>query len=107
MTIIFIRHHENAVEMIQPINDSISINELGKKEKLLKCQKHFSVAAMFLDLSEHVIEVSLRKYINKLLLQANMAELKMTAAIIKVNLDKESDLQLRQLLRILQHMWTR
>ena len=57
--------------------------------------------------SEHVIEVSLRKYINKLLLQANMAELKMTAAIIKVNLDKESDLQLHQLLRILQHMWTR
>ena len=62
---------------------------------------------MFLDLSEHVIEVSLRKYINELLLQANMADLKMTAAIIKVNLDKESDLQLRQLLRILQHMWTR
>ena len=62
---------------------------------------------MFLDLSEHVMEVSLRKYINKLLLQANMADLKMTAAIIKVNLDKESDLQLRQLLRILQHMWTR
>ena len=62
---------------------------------------------MFLDLSEHGIEVSLRKYLNKLLLQANMADLKMTAAIIKVNLDKESDLQLRQLLRILQHMWTR
>ena len=62
---------------------------------------------MFLDLSEHVIEVSLRKYINELLLQANMADLKMTAAIIKVNLDKEGDLQLRQFLTFLQHMRTR
>ena len=39
---------------------------------------------------------------DKLLLQANIVELKKAAAIMKINLDEEEDLQLRQLLRTLQ-----
>ena len=36
------------------------------------------------------------------MLQANIVELKKAAAIMKINLDEEEDLQLRQLLRTLQ-----
>ena len=39
---------------------------------------------------------------SKLLLQANMGELKKVAAIMKINLDDKEDLQLHQLLQILQ-----
>ena len=46
--------------------------------------------------------MNLIKDIDELLLQANMAELKKVAAIMKIILDKEEDLQLCQLLRILQ-----
>ena len=57
---------------------------------------------MLQDLNEVAIEMNLRKEIDELLLQANMAELKMAAAIVKTGLDKEEDLQMCQLLRILQ-----
>ena len=57
---------------------------------------------MLQDLNEDAIEMNLRKEIDELLLQANMAELKMAAAIVKIGLDKEEDLQMCQLLRILQ-----
>ena len=57
---------------------------------------------MFQDLSDDAIEVNLRKDIDEFLLQANMAELKKVAAIMKINLEEQQDLQLRQLLRILQ-----
>ena len=46
--------------------------------------------------------MNLRKVIDKLLLRANIAELKTVAAIMEINLDEEEDLHLRQLLRILQ-----
>ena len=45
--------------------------------------------------------MNLRKVIDKLLLRANIAELKTVAAIMKINLDEKEDLYLRQLLRIL------
>ena len=57
---------------------------------------------MLQDLNEVAIEMNLRKEIDELLLQANMAELKMAAAIVKIGLDKEEHLQMCQLLRILQ-----
>ena len=46
--------------------------------------------------------MNLRKVIDKLLLRANIAELKTVAAIMKINLDEEEDLHSSQLLRILQ-----
>ena len=46
--------------------------------------------------------MNLRKDIDELLLQANMEKLKKAVAIMKINFDKEKDLQLCQLLRILQ-----
>ena len=57
---------------------------------------------MFQDLNDDAIEMNLSKDIDELLLQANMVELKKVASIMKINLDEEEDLQLRQLLRILQ-----
>ena len=46
--------------------------------------------------------MNLRKDIDELSLKANIAELKKVAAIMKIKLDKEEHLQLRQILRILQ-----
>ena len=46
--------------------------------------------------------MNLRKDIDELLLQANMAEPKKMAIIIKSNFDEEEDFQLHQLLKILE-----
>ena len=51
-------------------------NQTYKNEALFISQKHFSVAAMLQDLNEDAIEMNLRREIDELLLQANMAELK-------------------------------
>lgn len=51
---------------------------------------------MFQDLNENIIKNNLRKDIEDLLLQANMAKLKKVAAITEKNLDEEEELQLHQ-----------
>ena len=77
------------MDLILPITDSISINKFENNELLFVSQKHSSAGAMFQDLSDDAIEMNLRKDIDELLSQANMANLEKVAAMMKIDLDDE------------------
>ena len=66
------------------------------RKNCLWARNIFSDTAMFQDLNENIIKNNLRKDIEDLLLQANMAKLKKVAAITEKNLHEEEELQLHQ-----------